>query len=216
MKASLILAYAIDAVSFLIQKLSDSERNFVEEVVLFGSTARGEADEESDVDLFVKSSRPTRFRARLENLLQEFERSTRYREYWNVLGVSLPISLKVGTASDWAVVPAALREHGLMLFGPYRPPPARGRPVALFTWENVHGTRVRTNLYRRLFGYRRSGRSIPGLLSMIHGERLGKGTVLVPLEHLGVVQKLLRTLKVTCHIRTFSEYESSPHVAAVA
>lgn len=38
--------------------------DFVEEIVLFGSVARGEADDESDIDLLVLTGRPVSYKER--------------------------------------------------------------------------------------------------------------------------------------------------------
>ena len=47
-----LISYAVDFVSFLIQSL-DSDVNTIKNIYLFGSVARGDADKNSDIDLFV-------------------------------------------------------------------------------------------------------------------------------------------------------------------
>jgi len=46
-----LISYSIDFVSFLIQKTKSREK--IKNIILFGSVARGEADRESDIDLFI-------------------------------------------------------------------------------------------------------------------------------------------------------------------
>ena len=46
-----LIAYALDFSSFLIQKIREKEK--IKNIILFGSVARDEASEESDVDLFI-------------------------------------------------------------------------------------------------------------------------------------------------------------------
>ena len=51
---SKLLAYAIDFSSFLIQKIKD--KSIINNIILFGSVAREEADIGSDIDIFILSN----------------------------------------------------------------------------------------------------------------------------------------------------------------
>ena len=161
MKPNHALAYAVDCVSFLLQKLSARELVQVGQIVLFGSVARCEPTPDSDVDLFVETATPKVIEPRFRKIVEDFAGSIKAQKYWNLLGVRLPVSLKVGSPGDWLVLPAALREHGRVLFGPYRAAPATGRPLALVTWEKVADRTTRTNLYRNLIGYQARGTRRP-------------------------------------------------------
>lgn len=199
------LAYAGDFVSYLIQNLTPRELALVDHVVAFGSAARGDTTRDSDVDLFVQTSAPRALESRIKALIDAFESSTRVRDYWRPLGVRLPLSVKVGQPEDWAVIPAALAEHGKVLFGPYRPPTAGQAVGVVFTWENVSAPGVRTNLYRNLFGFVSHGKRYPGLVAKVGGQRLGKGAIWVPLEHLQTVQRVFRDHQIACRIVTASD-----------
>jgi len=50
MKSKLI-AYAMDFASFLIQKIKNIDN--INNIILFGSVAREEADKTSDIDIFI-------------------------------------------------------------------------------------------------------------------------------------------------------------------
>ena len=51
-KRNELIAYAMDFTAYLLSKLEGVDR-----IILHGSVARGDFDEESDVDLFVDSSK---------------------------------------------------------------------------------------------------------------------------------------------------------------
>lgn len=196
------LAYAGDFVSYLIQKLTPRELALVDQVVVFGSAARGDTTRDSDVDLLVQASDARALEARIKGLIDEFESSVRVRDYWRPLGVRLPLSVKVGQPEDWAVVPAALAEHGKVLFGPYRPPGPGQASGVVFTWENVSTPGVRTNLYRNLFGFLSHGKRYPGLIATVGGQRLGKGAIWVPLEHFERTRRIFREHHIACRVVT--------------
>jgi hypothetical protein len=205
MKPGWPAAYAADFVSYLLQKLTPDELALVEQIVLFGSAARAEATAESDVDVLVQTSAREPLRKRITKLVEDFEASARVRDHWKVLGVRLPLSLKIGQPTDWDVVPAAISEHGLVLYGPYRPPAGRGRSGAVFCWENIPSPRVRVNLFRNLFGYVSHGKRYPGLVHELKGQRLTKGAIWIPVEHLPRVQRLFRTHGVTYRVVTIAK-----------
>lgn len=214
MKAHWPLAYASDFVSYLLQKLTLDELRLIDQVVLFGSAARAETTSESDVDLFVQTRTARTLEGRVAQLVDAFESSTRVSDYWRPLGVRLPLSVKVGRPEDWAVVPAALAEHGKVLFGPYQPASAGSGTGAVFTWENV-SPGMRTNLYRNLFGFISHGKRYPGLVAQVGGQRLGKGAVWVPLAHLETIRRFFRENRITCRILTVSDF-SPPARSATA
>lgn len=211
MKPGWPAAYAADFVSHLLQKLEPEELRLVEQIVLFGSAARAETTAESDVDVFVQTEERERLRPRVAKLVQGFEDSTRVQDYWRPLGVRLPLSVKVGQPSDWDSLPDALAEHGRVLYGAYRPPSPRGRSGAVFCWENIESPRVRVNLFRNLFGYVSHGKRYPGLVHQLKGQRLTKGAIWIPVEHLTEVRRLFRSQGVTCRVVTIAgEPKRSP------
>lgn len=196
-------AYAVDFVSYLLQKLSPRDMGTVETIALFGSAARGDTTPESDVDLFVQTAKPQTLERTIVDLVAAFEASTRVLDYWRPLGVRLPLSVKVGRRpSDWAALPDALAEHGKVLYAPYRSATQRStrQRGAIFAWENITSSRIRTNIYRNLFGYLSHGKRYPGLVKTTGGRRLTKGAIWVPLEHLLTVERLFRRNRVTCRV----------------
>ena len=75
----------------------------VEQVILFGSKARGEDDPESDIDLLVLTKRP---------LTRDEERL--------VIDLLFPLELEYGVVFSTLEIPAAEWEHGLYQVLPLR------------------------------------------------------------------------------------------------
>jgi predicted nucleotidyltransferase len=209
MKPNLAMGYAADFVGFLIAKLTAKDLSLIREIIFFGSSARGEAKPESDIDLFIDTSAPKQIERQAEAAWAEFEDSVKVKDYWRLLGVRYPISLKVGEARSWTSLADALREDGRVLYGRYRPEVPEGTSKILLSWENVRSGNARTNLYRNIFGYTASGKRYDGLLARHGGERVTKGAILISLDAMKEFQELFRKLRVTCRVRPVFEAETS-------
>jgi predicted nucleotidyltransferase len=205
MKPNLLLGYAADFVGFFLASLSRQELALVRQVVLFGSVARNTSGDASDVDLFIDTPDPASIEPHAEAAIEGFEKSVKVRDYWRLLGVHSPISLKVGDTAAWEALAPALREDGRVLYGPCRIDPLTTTPKVLLSWENISSGKARTNLYRNLFGYISNRKRYPGLLARHHGERITKGAILIPLESLPIFQELFKRLCLTCQLRTLFE-----------
>lgn len=207
-----LLAYAIDFVSFLMQMLRADERPLVRRVLLFGSAARGDTHAESDVDLFVDTDHAERLERRVRLLVGDFEASVKVKNYWQLVGVSAPLSVQVAALDPWSSLHAALLKDGRVLYGPYTEhTPTLGPARALISWRDVRDRSLRTNLYRALYGYVSRDRRYPGQLEKVDAESISKGAALVPLSALGVFQNLFRKLKVPMKVRVL--YDPEPTLA---
>lgn len=205
-----LIAYAADFVSFFIQRLSGRELDTLREVILFGSVVRGEADPESDIDIFLDTSTPRTLEAKARKLLGEFEASIKVSRYWKLLSISPPISVKVGELARWTALHPSMLKDGRVLYGAYRGlVPSLGKALALISWKDVTSLTARTNLYRSLHGYKALGRRYAGLLERHDGQKVSKGSILVPLSTLDLFKDLFRRLKISVKLRTL--YEPSDH-----
>ena len=94
----------MDFTSFVLER---SKRENIKRIILFGSVARSECDEESDVDIFVDVFDDNAAKKELEKIKSEYLKSKRYEDYWLLkdvknarllkdipLGVKPTISLK--------------------------------------------------------------------------------------------------------------------------
>jgi hypothetical protein len=115
-----VLADILDFVSFLMEEPGMVER--IGRIVLFGSVARGDFDEESDIDLFIDvlSDDDIAFvEEQSRSVLDRFESSA--ETTWHLRGIDLPIRPLVGRLDDprWAALVEDIKGNGIVLYGPF-------------------------------------------------------------------------------------------------
>ncbi len=205
MKSELLLAYALDFVSFLMQKTAKREE--IKQIILYGSVARGEAGKESDIDLFVDV---VKLSSALEKEIQmkksSFLNSAKVKNYWSLLGINNELRIIVGELGKWKELHPSLIANGLILYGKYLPAVKEGKHLAFFIWENVKPNSRRVLFNKQLFGFTQNGKHYDGLLQKYAGERLGKGCISVALEHATLFLKLFRHYHISVKIKKVLEY----------
>lgn len=200
MKPNQRIALAMDLVSYILETLTAKEVAAIRSMVLFGSSARREADEDSDIDLYLETldraiERPAR------RAIDEFRASIKVSKYWKLMGEIPPIQLVVGTTEEVQALLPALLADGICLYGTYRGPKPTGEPMVLITWSQVPSHNAMTNLYRRLHGYKARGKKYPGLLERHRAQKLNRGCLLVPLESAREFEGLFRELSVRARVQ---------------
>lgn len=169
--------------------------NGVRSVVLFGSSARGSAQDLSDIDLFIECAEGSEKRVWrvLHVLSREFDVSFS------------PIFYRSEDRErfDEQLLESILR-HGSVLHGALpsvTPEQLDLQPLRLVSYETRGlNPRKRARLLRAMDGYRtrkRSGGKVyavekPGLLDRVGGWRAGRGAVVVPEEAAETLDELLR------------------------
>src|SRR3989338_2103066 len=103
-----IIAYALHFTSFLLENGVKPNK-----VILFGSVATGEADTESDVDVFVEADNERN----IYSMKRLFERT--HGEKWRLKGISNPLSVRVGSLDKWPEIKRSIQSYGIMLYGKY-------------------------------------------------------------------------------------------------
>lgn len=176
-----IKQYAILAAAYLVSKLSEKELKSLNSVFLFGSTARGTATEESDVDLFFDADLSKRaqkaLRAKLNKTAEMFYLSNTGLEY-KMKGASNEIKIIVGKLGDWTDLSRSIAVEGIILYGRYTTKPAKFKAHTIFSWEK--SGRAKSALLNKLYGYKVGGKRYKGLLEKRGGKKLGRGVIMVP------------------------------------
>ena len=204
MKSELI-SYAIDFVSFLMQKIK--EKSEIKQITLFGSVAREEANEKSDVDIFIDLIKENKsLENKIKKMLDNFKESTKFKNYWKPLGIENEIRPIIGKLENWKDLQSSIVANGIILYGKFKPEIKEGKHKTFFIWENVTPNNIRVLFNKQLFGYKQKGRFYQGLLQKYEGERMGKGCILVPLEHATQFHQLFRKYKITVKIKKVLEY----------
>ncbi len=176
MKRNKIISYALAFTSFLLRRIQN-----VSAVVLFGSVARGDYDDESDIDLFIETEESEK---KIEESLKLFKKSKEHEKYLD-LGAENQISLKIGKLKDWPSLRESILDNGITLYGKYEKLPENLKHFVLFTisMKKLH-QKTRLRVWRRLYGYKQKvGSKIyrkKGAVEALGGRRLGDGMLAIP------------------------------------
>ncbi len=194
MKQNTLIAYALSCTSFLIEQLPPRA---MERIILFGSVARGNFDEESDVDLFIDT--PQDIEKEAHKALVLFQKSETQRK-WELKGVKQAISLKIGSLKDWKLRRDILSD-GIILYGKSKEVPEKVEYYLLIEPSFVKFDKVKkVQLWRKLHGYSQKVNKkkyrTKGLLEMVGGKKIEHG-LLVPMGQKKVILDLLQQEKVS-------------------
>lgn len=203
--ASNITPYAVDFVSFLLQKVKKKE--VIKQIILFGSVARDDADATSDVDIFIDVvEENTAFEKNCITIVSSFYTSTKYTHYWKLLGITNEIKLHIGILEKWTELKSSIIAEGIVLFGKFMPEIKEGKHIVFFIWENITPNSIRVLFNKQLFGYKQNKKHYSGLLEKYNGERMGKGSIVIPLEHSAIIHHHFKKYKIAVKIKKVLEY----------
>ncbi len=183
-----LIAYASAFVSFVLPKAE------VNEIILFGSAARGEASKESDVDIFfntTKNEKSVKKKA-LEGL-DKFYKSKVY-ETFSLRGISNPIHIEAGNLNEWKLK-RSLISDGIVLFGKYKESPKNLKPFVYININPVKNIAKRNKVIRKIFGRKEEKYSQKGLISHSQGKKLSPTSFMIPKENSKDILEFLQSEK---------------------
>ena len=200
-----LVSYAMDFASFLIQKIKEKEK--IKNIILFGSVAREETEKTSDIDMFIDIVKESiKLENEINRCLKDFLDSTKYKNYWNMFDIKNEIKLTIGELYKWKDLKPSIIANGILLYGKFKPEVKEGKHKTFFIWENIKPNSKRVLFNKQLFGYKQRKKFYNGLIQKYNGERLGKGCIVVPLEHANVFHKLFQRYKITTKIKKVLDY----------
>ncbi|MEK6868473.1 MAG: nucleotidyltransferase domain-containing protein, partial [Nanoarchaeota archaeon] len=175
--------------------------------ILFGSVARGDENKTSDVDIFIDVVREnTAFEKDCIGLVSSFYSSTKYTYYWKLFGITNKINIHIGVLDKWKELKPSIIADGVVLYGKFMPKTKDGKHIAFFIWENISPNSIRVLFNKQLFGYNQNEKHYSGLLEKYNGERMGKGSIVVPLEHSVFIHNHFKKYKIAVKIKKVLEY----------
>ena len=200
MKRNEILSYVCDFVSLLMSNAG----NDLKDIILFGSVARGDFDEESDVDIFVNASKEKiiHVQGAVNKSVNEFELIS--SKTWKLKGIDLPIKCIVGDieAEKWSALRREIISSGICLYGKYKSAQKGLSQRFLFSFglANLrHKNQV--SIVRNIYGYSsgagKKAHKVSGLLEKLGGQKLNPGVVLIPAESYKEFYEFLKSKKVS-------------------
>ncbi len=197
MKNYRLIAYAMDFASFLIQTL-DKEAGKINNIFLFGSVSRGEADASSDVDIFIDTGYKD-LEKEVENIKDDFYDSSKFKNYWKLLGIKNDFSLSIGKLDEWEDLKRSIISNGIVLYSKYKER-FKGELYGLFKIDLKKKRSENIKIWRKLYGYKQKvGKKIyatNGLIKELGGAKLAKSLFAVPLEKADIMIKELKSNKI--------------------
>jgi predicted nucleotidyltransferase len=194
MESNELISYALDFASYLVLKAKGIDR-----IILYGSAARGDFDEKSDVDLFIDSSEE--IKKKVEKSLENYKGTKRFKE-WQLKGLKNEFSMIVGRldSEEWANLKRSIMNNGIILYGKYKAKAEKVKHYVLISFENIKPDKKRVLLFRKLFGFKVGSKKYDGMISKINAVRVGKGSILVPIEHFGKVRDYMKEKKIAVKV----------------
>ena len=193
-----LIAYAMDCASYLISKIED-----INKIILHGSISRGDFDEDSDIDLFIDTNNKNA-KNKIEKILENYYKTNKFKE-WELKSIKNPFSLLVGKldSEEWKSLKRAIMNIGIILYGKYKSNAEKINQYALFSFENIKPDKKRISIFRKLFGFKMKNKKYAGLVEKINAIKIGKGTLLVPIEHVNELKKYFQDKKVVVKLYDF-------------
>lgn len=197
-----LIAYAQDFVSFLLQNIKQADK--IDTIVLFGSVVRGEANKNSDIDIFIETK--SNIEAEIEKLKVKFHNSIKVKKYWYLLGIKNEMHCEIGTLDEWQDLEKSLNAQGIILFGKYKSK-KQGSPYYLFSIEQGDNRNKNISLWRTLYGYKQRVNNKTyikiGLVENYNGEKIARGVFIIPSEHAQKTMSFLKNNKIKHKIILF-------------
>lgn len=194
----MMLSYAMDFVSYLLTEGYLESYN-LRNIILYGSVARGDFTKDSDIDIFIDIDADKKFKEKLKNTVHNFYGSVWHRN-WERFAITNQINCLAGRLEEWKDLERSIISNGIVLYGSYKPE-INGKVMTLFYIEGVKPESRRVFINRKLFGYKRYGKKISGLMQELNGEKIGKGCFMIPIESSQKMLQFLRKNKVKTTIR---------------
>ncbi len=193
----MIKSYASYFVSYLLFNLKNSDN--ISKIILFGSVAKGEADKKSDVDIFIEVKKKTKkFEREIEKIIDNFYKS-REALIFKSRKIDNKINIIVGKLDEWKDLKKSIESTGIVLYGAYvSSGKLKGRKYAIFFWDKIG--KNRGAFLNKIYGFSSKKKKYKGLIEILKGRKLGKSSIMIPVEHINEIMKLLKHYKVNSKI----------------
>ncbi|MFH1072332.1 MAG: nucleotidyltransferase domain-containing protein [Nanoarchaeota archaeon] len=181
-------AYASTFVSWFLTNIKDMRS--IKSIIFFGSAAREEAKKDSDIDIFFDVHSATKkMQTRVDAAVEAFYKS-REALLFKTKGIDNRITVIVGKLEEWKELKQSIEATGIVLFGPYISGKVHGRKQVVISWSRIRKNRGAA--LNKIYGFQANEKRYPGLLEKLDGRKLGKSTIMVPIEHKDEILTILK------------------------
>ena len=192
--------YSMYFVSYLFSNLEDRDKENIEEIILFGSAAKGESDKESDIDLFIEVKKETK-RAELEiRKIEEKFYDSREASLFKLKKISNKFSIKIGKLKKWKDLERSIISTGIILYSSYK---TKNLPSGVSHFIIVFWNKIGKNrgaFLNKLYGFKIKDKHYEGLISKFSGKKLGKSCLMLPIQYKKDIFEILKQYKVEAKI----------------
>src|SRR3989344_4657490 len=188
MEQNKLISFALSFASFLIDRIE------AKSVILFGSVATNNFDEESDIDLFIETSKKNE--NKIKGILELYKK-TKEHENFKLTGIKNEFSLKYGNLEEWKVLKRAVVSNGIVLYGKYQGQPENLKRKLLFTLDLEKLVRAKkVKIWRKIYGYKQKVGKKVYLIKGMAEKKLGRGAFIVSVENSKEILNFLKKQKV--------------------
>lgn len=195
------IAYIYDFLSMVFEEKIIKDIN---EIILFGSVAKGTYDKKSDIDLFfdVKDAQKIKIiEENLRKILKSFE--IKAEKTWALKKIYFPINFIVDSLENktWKNLKDEIISSGILLYGKYKEMPSDIQHYFLiyYSLENLK-RKDKMKFIRRAFGYslkkEKKEYLQTGLIEQIKGLKLASNVLLAPSNEILKIKDLLKEHKI--------------------
>jgi predicted nucleotidyltransferase len=173
-----LTSYASSFVSFVLPKIN------VNEIILFGSVARGDYGKESDIDLFfdIINKDDEKEIKIINDELNKFYKS-KIAESFILRNIKNPIKIEVGKLDEWKLKRSIISD-GIVLYGKYKELPKGIEKFIYFNIKPIKNIAKRNKIIRILFGRKEENYNNEGIINKFKGSRLTPTSFLISSEYL--------------------------------
>jgi len=185
------IPYASAFVAFILPKLKS-----IKEIILFGSVARNEDDEKSDIDLFFNIENKKdeeKIKNKIKQETPKFYKS-KIAEPYVLKGIKSEIKAHVGVLDEWKLKRSIISD-GVVLYGKYKGLPENKQGFIYFNLKPIKNITTRNRVLRKLFGRKEKNYSVKGVVEELNGKILSSSSFVVFLEKGHEIIKFLSSEK---------------------
>ena len=188
MKQNKLISFALSFASFIIDRIE------VESIILFGSVAQNNFDDESDIDIFIDTNEKNK--EKIENFLDLYKK-TEECEKFKLGGVKNDISLKIGKLDEWKDLKRSIISGGVVLYGNYKGKPEKLNHKIIFILNAEKIKRAeKIKIWRKIYGYKQKIGKKVYVSKGLAEKKIGRGSFIIPVEKFKQVKDYLTKNKI--------------------
>ncbi|MFH1585841.1 MAG: nucleotidyltransferase domain-containing protein [archaeon] len=186
-------------VAYLNFNLPKKELENISKIILFGSTAKNEANKDSDIDLFIEvRKKPKSFENKIQKITEKFYKS-REALIFKSKNIDSKINILIGKLNDWPELKNSIESTGIILYGRYIPENKAGeKKYSIIFWDKIG--KNRGAFLNKIYGFNVKKKNYRGLIETLDGKKLGKSTIMIPSENTNEILNLLKPYKVNAKV----------------